>query len=222
MTTSARGIQARTDPVRVPTGYGNTSWLGSSVTKQRRSVWFARSSNQAADQHRRACSVHGWEPVVAAVRRASPGQVSAISASLRLPELEVLTVSQVAERVVRNHQRRSGTTVSSDFAGLPEQVSLPIKIALYRALEEGLSNAARHGDAKDVQARIRVEDGQLCLAVCDQGPGFDTAQLTAGGRLGLAAVQERAALLGGHARVESAPGRGTTLWVWLPLSAPRS
>jgi signal transduction histidine kinase len=146
-------------------------------------------------------------------------EVRAISAGLRLPELERLTVSQVAERVVRNHERRSGTTVTTDFAQAPEQAPLPIKMALYRALEEGLSNAARHGQAKDVRARIRVEEGQLCLTVGDSGPGFDTAQLTAGGRLGLAAVQERAALLGGHARVESAPGQGTTLRVWLALSA---
>jgi signal transduction histidine kinase len=144
-------------------------------------------------------------------------EVRAISAGLRLPELDRLTVSQVAERVVRNHQQRSRTPVQTDFAGLPEQAPLPIKIALYRALEEGLANAARHGRAKDVRARIRIEEGQLCLAVCDSGPGFDTAQLTAGRRLGLAAAQERAALLGGHARVESAPGQGTTLRVWLPL-----
>jgi signal transduction histidine kinase len=60
--------------------------------------------------------------------------------------------------VVRNHQRRNGTTVQTDFKFLPEQVPLPIKIDLFRALEEGLSNAVRHGQAKDVLTRIRVQE----------------------------------------------------------------
>jgi signal transduction histidine kinase len=167
------------------------------------------------------CPVNGDFQMVHKAVDEALNEVRAISAGLRLPDLGPLTVAQVAERVVRN-ERRSGTSVSTDFVSLPDQAPLPIKIALYRALEEGLSNAARHGEGREVRARIRAEDGRLELTVSDQGPGFDPAAVAAGESLGLAALRERARLLGGGAQVLSAPGQGTTLRVWLPLPAPLS
>jgi signal transduction histidine kinase len=144
-------------------------------------------------------------------------EVKAISFGMRLPELEPLSVVQLAERAVRKHVRQTGTEVTTDFVGSPQQAPLPIKIALYRALEEGLSNAARHGHGRAVRAAIRRVAGRLELTISDAGPGFDTAEIGNGDGLGLAAVRERAELLGGTAQVDSTRGQGTTLRVWLPL-----
>ena len=68
-----------------------------------------------------------------------------VAAGLRVPELAPLDVEAVALAAVRDHERRSGAQVTLDAGRRPGVVSLPVKIALFRALQEGLSNATRHG-----------------------------------------------------------------------------
>src|ERR671933_1370601 len=142
----------------------------------------------------------------------------AISAGLRLPELSTLSVAQVATRAIHDHERRSGISVSQDLQRLPEQAPLPIKIALLRTLQEALSNATRHGGGADVAVTLSREADGLRLIVADDGPGFNPDAAARSGRLGLAGMRERAELLGGSFEVDSAPGAGTTVRVWWPLS----
>ena len=142
----------------------------------------------------------------------------AISAGLRLPELSALSVAQVATRAIGDHERRSGISVSRDLQRLPEQAPLPIKIALLRTLQEALSNATRHGNGADVAVKVAREADGLRLIVADAGPGFNPDAAARAGRLGLAGMRERAELLGGSFEVDSAPGAGTTVRVWWPLS----
>ena len=142
----------------------------------------------------------------------------AISAGLRLPELSALSVAQVATRAIHDHERRSGISVSRDLQRLPEQAPLPIKIALLRTLQEALSNATRHGEGADVAVKVAREADGLRLIVADRGPGFNPEAAARSGRLGLAGMRERAELLGGSFEVDSAPGAGTTVRVWWPLS----
>ena len=142
----------------------------------------------------------------------------AISAGLRLPELSTLSVAQVATRAIHDHERRSGISVSQDLQRLPELAPLPIKIALLRTLQEALSNATRHGGGADVAVTLSREADGLRLIVADDGPGFNPDAAARSGRLGLAGMRERAELLGGSFQVDSAPGAGTTVRVWWPLS----
>ena len=144
-------------------------------------------------------------------------EIRAISTGLRLPELAPLEVEQVATRAVAAHARRSGTTVDLQLEGLPMQAPLPIKITLFRALEEALSNATRHGLGRGVVARVEGEADGLRLTVSDRGPGFCPTAERPGGHLGLANMRERAELLGGTFEVRSAPDQGTTVVLWLPL-----
>ena len=144
-------------------------------------------------------------------------EIRTISAGLRQPNLIPMTVAEVAERAVREHERRGGAVVETSFENLPAQVSLPVKIALFRSLQEALSNATRHGGGLGVSARVWSEPGQLCLAVSDRGLGFVPNAVGTGERLGLAGMRERAELLGGSFQVESAPGRGTTVRVCWPV-----
>ncbi len=148
------------------------------------------------------------------------GDIRVISAGLRLPELVSLTVAEIVERAVRDHQRRAETLVEMHVQNLPAQAPLPIKIALFRSIQEALSNATRHGGGIAVSARVWAEDQQLCLAVSDRGPGFVPEQVEVDGRLGLAGMRERAELLGGSFQLDSTPGRGTTIYLRWPLSAP--
>jgi signal transduction histidine kinase len=147
-----------------------------------------------------------------------------VAAGLRLPELAPLTAEAVASRAGQDHQRRSGTLVKLEVQDVPVDVPLPVRIALFRALQETLSNATRHGSSKEVVVELRGAQGTghpasngLLLVVRDQGAGFDPADLPASDGLGLAGIREQAEILGGTFAVRSAPGEGAEVRVWWPL-----
>jgi signal transduction histidine kinase len=144
----------------------------------------------------------------------------AIAAGLRMPELAELDVREVAARAVSDHVRRTAVPVEVTIEGAPAWVALPIKIALYRAIQELLSNAFRHGKGVDVRLRIEADDRFLALEVADHGPGFDVDRLAGEAGLGLAGMREQAELLGGDFEISSQPGVGTEARVRWPL--PRS
>ena len=158
--------------------------------------------------------------VIEAAVRDGLADVRAISAGLRLPELAPLRVAEVAERAVREHERRSGVHVQRHL-DVSTPAPLAIKIALFRTLQEALSNATRHGGGVGVAARVWTEDEELRLTVSDHGHGFVPEQAEKKGRLGLASMRERAELLGGTMYIESRPGHGTTVQLSWPLSDQR-
>ncbi len=141
----------------------------------------------------------------------------AISAGLRLPELERLTLAEVANRAIDDHERRGGARVRRTIGDLPEHAPLEIKIALLRTLQEALSNATRHGRAADISVDVCASFDRLSLKVADRGPGFEPEVAERSGRLGLAGMRERAELLGGSFEVQSVLGSGTTVNVSWPL-----
>jgi signal transduction histidine kinase len=161
---------------------------------------------------------------VQAVKRAvqeALAEIRAISTGLRLPELTPLGVEQVAERAVRAHERQSGAQVNLQLGDLPADAPVEIKIVLFRALQEALSNATRHGGSADIAARVWGDHGWLRVRVSDRGPGFDPEHVEAKGRLGLASMRECAELLGGTFAIDSAPGRGACVDLAWPLPAAR-
>jgi signal transduction histidine kinase len=143
----------------------------------------------------------------------------AVSAGLRLPELERLSTSEVAIRALDDHQRRSGVHVERHMENVPEHAPLPIKIALLRTLQEALSNATRHGMAAGIRVALNAEADTLRLTVSDEGPGFDLESLRGSRQLGIAGMRERAEVLGGSFEIRSNPGHGTTVQACWPLSA---
>ena len=100
---------------------------------------------------------------------------------------------------------------------LPTQV----ETALYRIVQEALTNVARHAQAKNVSVLLERRGQSVVAVVEDDGTGFDVAS-TWGSHpqeqnLGLYGMQERATLLGGTMTVESTPGIGTAVFVEIPL-----
>jgi signal transduction histidine kinase len=103
----------------------------------------------------------------------------------------------------------------------PERVpplSADAEVALYRALQEALANAVRHGGSKRVQVRLEAEPERVTLTVTDNGPGFPP---DAAGRLrsrgGLAGIRERITALGGDFAFGNANGGGARVSVRLPV-----
>jgi len=154
--------------------------------------------------------------------RAALTEIRAISAGLLLPELEGLTVRAVIERAVRDHTRHTQVAVDMTLYDLPERAPLAVIIALFRALQEALSNATRHGKGIYVRVTAWSEAGELHLRVADSGPGATPAVWHEGDErhLGLAGMRERAQLLGGNFASTSEAGTGFTVNVWWPLDEP--
>jgi two-component system NarL family sensor kinase len=94
--------------------------------------------------------------------------------------------------------------------------------AVYRTAQEALQNAAKHADARSVRVKLYRQKDQAVLEVTDDGAGFDTAEVPAGGirggptGFGLSGMRERAELLGGHLELTTSPGRGTTVRLSIP------
>lgn len=112
------------------------------------------------------------------------------------------------------------------LAGLNHQIELPNRAAadrlspaqaaaVFRALQEALTNVVRHAAATRITVTLRVEGASVTLSVQDDGQGFAADAPTA--RLGLLGMRERIAAVGGGVQIDSAPGAGTTVRVRLPL-----
>ena len=158
--------------------------------------------------------------------REATRQAREIIVGLRADAGETLPLSEA----VAEHARRwaEGAGVALDLA--VEDVG-ELHPATARELDwivrEALANVARHARAKRVSVRLRRLGGRAVLTVADDGAGFDVPddldELGQGRHFGLGGMRERAVLAGGDLSVESAPGEGCVLSVWVPTEiVPRA
>jgi signal transduction histidine kinase len=147
-------------------------------------------------------------------------EIRGIAAGLGLPELASQGLPETVTRVVRAHERQTGTSVALDLVALPEQVALPLKITIYRLIQEALNNAFRHAGGAGQRVRVGCFEERILVEVSDSGPGFDPQQ-SAGrnGRLGLSGMRERVESLGGMFRIDSQVGQGAKVLASLPVQA---
>lgn len=99
-------------------------------------------------------------------------------------------------------------------------ISPEVRDELFLTLREGVRNAVNHSGAETLSVGLHVTEDRVRATVEDDGRGFDPGDETAQGGTGLASMQERTALLGGHLHLTSTPGKGTKIEVLIPL--PRS
>ena len=102
---------------------------------------------------------------------------------------------------------------------LPD-LSNEAEVAVFRALQEGLSNVARHAEARSVTVRLSLDAGRLVLSVRDDGRGPPREaphELERRGHMGLAGMRERLSALGGAVELRAAAGEGAELEVRIPL-----
>jgi signal transduction histidine kinase len=143
-----------------------------------------------------------------------------VALELRAPELDDMGLQSAVETYVREWASRYG--IAAYFAGPSSQLVLPMDVAstMYRILQEALTNIAKHARANKVDVTIGTADAGITLCVEDDGNGFEfetaRSRAKADRRLGLASIQERVSLVDGTFRVDSHPGDGARLFVWLP------
>jgi signal transduction histidine kinase len=147
-------------------------------------------------------------------------EVRTIAAALHPATLERLGLVRALAAMIRALSQ--STFVSLAFEA-PESRRLPaaVELQLYRIVQESLSNALRHAKAAAVTVKVDFGDHHVEVTVHDNGQGFDTARvaLHGEGSLGLNSIRERARSIAADLSVDSAPGRGTTIRVRLPLAA---
>jgi len=146
----------------------------------------------------------GLDDVRSVARRLRPGVLEDLGLHSALAGL----VTDVSARVVAD-----GVHIRRSFApGLPDLDS-SADLVIYRVAQEALTNVVRHAHARHVEVALRRVGDHIRLEVSDDGRG--AAQIEPGA--GVAGMQERARLVGGELSIDSAPGRGTTVVLTVPV-----
>nr|WP_255429255.1 PAS domain-containing sensor histidine kinase [Ramlibacter albus] len=142
--------------------------------------------------------------------------VRRIATELRPRVLDDRTLDEAFAFQATEFAQRSGLVVEIDTPAASRVASDAMATALYRIVQESLTNVVRHARAKRVDVHLTLEDSDLVLRVRDDGTGLPHEQGQATG-IGLVSMRERAMSLGGSLVIDSGPGRGTTVEVRLPL-----
>jgi signal transduction histidine kinase len=145
--------------------------------------------------------------------------IRATARGLRPTVLDDLGLVPAMRTLAEEFAGRTGVAVDLRTAPLPAPPAPEVEVALYRVLQEALTNVARHAGATRVDAFLAADAGELVLVVQDDGRGFDAARTLrpGNGGAGLAGMKERVVGAGGRFIVTSAPGRGVRLEARLPL-----
>ena len=133
--------------------------------------------------------------------------------------LDDLGLKAALQRLLDDFSSRTGVKTLFVHQPFDHTLDKTAATAVYRVVQECLSNIARHAQATRVEVEVTVEDEGLVVMVRDDGRGFDQGALhrTAGG-LGLLNMRERLLAVQGACEVESMPGKGTTVSVYVPLA----
>lgn len=142
-----------------------------------------------------------------------------LALELRPSVLDDLGLVAALERHVSEYQRRFNLRVDFRAIGINGQrLPAAIETAVYRIVQETLTNVARHAHADHASVLLEQTGQQLRAIVEDNGCGFDVTQAHPERKLGLYGMAERASLIGGTLRIESQPGIGTTIVVSVSLA----
>lgn len=140
--------------------------------------------------------------------------------TLAAPAVEGARLGEALAALAARFGERTGLEAAYAHTGPPLDLDSERAVQLLRIAQEALQNVERHADARRVELGTRRDpDGAVALWVRDDGRGFDPEADQAradGGGFGLHSLRERARLAGGSLRIESEPGRGTTVTVSIP------
>jgi len=150
------------------------------------------------------------------------GDVGRLSRDLHPIVLDDLGFAVALRNYVNQYSTLHAIKVQLEIVGL-ETHRLPhsMERGLYRITQEALTNVARHAQATEVAVVVRLEDHHLTMVIRDNGRGFSTSNKDSDGRkhLGLQSMRERASIMGGELKVESAPAQGTCITVSVTVPA---
>ena len=142
--------------------------------------------------------------------------VRRLAVELRPKVLDDFGLVSALERLTETFQEQTGLSVDLEAGTAGERLPGEIETALYRIVQEALTNVVKHARATRVSILLTRRDGSIAVVVEDDGLGFEPADAGDGG-FGLVGIRERIELLGGRLGLESSRGTGTTLVAEVPL-----
>ena len=163
----------------------------------------------------------------AALLERALGEIRTLIGVFRPPGFERRDLAAILEGLTVQHEAMTDQPVECTLDASVGDCSLPVKIALYRILQEALANGHRHAGATRQTVSVERRGGNLRMVVADNGRGFDFPKVLAreadvgveGGHFVLRGIQDRVAMLGGRFEIDSAPGAGTVLTIIVPADA---
>jgi len=189
--------------------------LGQQLTALRLAIGAIKARGRAAGDSNSRIGV--IEAIVTDLDR----DIDRLAWDLRPPVLDDNGLSAALDALVRDWAAMTGVTAEFHASAVPApeaRLAREIESHVYRILQEALTNVAKHAAAKCVSVLLKQGRTELSVIIEDDGRGFQHSGSGAGGAgMGLISMRERAALVGGEIHLESEPGRGTTVFVKIPL-----
>jgi two-component system CheB/CheR fusion protein len=169
-------------------------------------------------------AVHEQLTAIDDLTRRLDGDLDFLTWELRPAGLDDLGLVATLGTFVHEWSKNYGIAAEFDSSGLDhERLGFEVETNLYRIAQEALNNIFKHASATQVGVLLERRDDHVVLVVEDDGKGFDeeaehTRSKSSDKGLGLAGMRERAAFIGGRCEIETAPGKGTSIIVQLPIS----
>ncbi|MGJ4921623.1 ATP-binding protein [Bradyrhizobium oligotrophicum] len=162
-------------------------------------------------------SLHALQALASDIGR----DIHQIAADLRPAALDDLGLYKAVQAFCSEWSRRFGVSTDVQTLGRAGRLPPEVESAIYRAIQEALTNVAKHAGARHVSVVLDRREEELRVIVEDDGKGFDPNRRAspdgASQRLGLSFIEERMSLLGGTLAIETEPRHGTTLYMTVPV-----
>ena len=141
-----------------------------------------------------------------------------ISRQLHPTILDDLGLVRAIEAECKALSKREGIEIIFTSEDVPDRLPTDVPLCLYRIVQEGLNNCICHSGTKSCKVILKGSEDKVSLTVKDFGRGFDPVAVRDKPGLGLSSMRERVQLVGGNFKVDSQPGRGTSVHVNIPLT----
>lgn len=135
---------------------------------------------------------------------------------LRPMVLDEAGIVESLTHLIADEEKNNRMTIAFDHDVQFERLEPMLEGAIFRIVQESLNNVKQHGQVHHAGVQLLQDHDLLQIAIRDRGVGFDRDNIVSD-RFGLQGIAERARLFGGHATIESAPGKGTSILVTLPI-----
>ena len=142
--------------------------------------------------------------------------VRRIATELRPPILDQLGLPAAVEWLAQDFSRRTGIVCATAMHPLHTDITADLATALFRIVQEALTNVSRHAGARNVTIELDTKSDCVTLEINDDGRGITESRASGPASLGILGMRERAAALGGVLEVTPRDGGGTRVAAWFP------